>query len=272
MQVSNVAHTRSNSLKKINPAFANGKSFTKLDAKAGYWSVRLDEASQELTTFRTPFGRYCNRLPFGLSMSQDIFQRRMDTIIEQGPGCICIADDIVVVGSTEQEHAGNLKKLFETASQEGLVFNSAKCVVKAKSINFFGSVYSDTDIRPVPCNMKNIHMMPTPQDKEDLQRFLGMINFLSPYIPNYADQAAILRDLLMKDVPFLWQEDHQMVFCDLKGSIQEESVLQHYRPDASVTLEVDALLKVVGACLSLEGRPVAYTSKAVFMSVLLLQY
>ena len=52
------------------PAFSKAKYFAKLDAKAGYWSVSPSEASQELTTFRTPFGHYCFfLLPFGLCIS-----------------------------------------------------------------------------------------------------------------------------------------------------------------------------------------------------------
>ena len=70
-------------LEEINPELAQAKLFSMLDAKAGYWSVHLNEESQLLTTFRTPFGRYCwRRIPFGLNVSQDIFQARMDQILE----------------------------------------------------------------------------------------------------------------------------------------------------------------------------------------------
>ena len=48
-------------LEELNPAFAKAKFFSKLDAKAGYWSVHLSRESQELTTFRTVFGRFCFR-------------------------------------------------------------------------------------------------------------------------------------------------------------------------------------------------------------------
>ncbi|XP_014663369.1 PREDICTED: uncharacterized protein K02A2.6-like [Priapulus caudatus] len=250
-------------LEEVNPEFVNGKYFTKLDAKSGYWSVHLSEDSQELTTFRSPFGRYCFlRLPFGLSTSQDVFQQRMDNIIGQVPGCVCIADDVVVMGSTEAEHDRNLWKLFETAAKEGLVFNSSKCVVKAKSINFFGTIYSEVGISPDPCKVEDIHAIPTPQDKEDLQRFLGMMNFLSPYIPKYADQVAILRDLLKKGVPYLWQEDHQEAYCQLRKAGQQDSSLKYYDPETPVTLEVDASSKGLGACLLQQGKPVAYASKS----------
>ena len=54
------------------------KLFTKLDVKEAYWHVRLDEASSKLTTMITPFGRYrWLRLPFGLKVSSEIFQRKI---------------------------------------------------------------------------------------------------------------------------------------------------------------------------------------------------
>ena len=117
-------------LEEINPALSKAKVFSKLDAKAGYWSVQLEEDSQPLTTFRTPFGRYCwKRLPFGLRVSQDIFQARMDEILEGLSGVVGIADDVAVFGATEAEHNHNLLKLMERAKQEGLVFNSTKCSI-----------------------------------------------------------------------------------------------------------------------------------------------
>ena len=89
-------------LEELNPTFTGAQFFSKLDAKAGYWSIPLDEGSQLLTTFRTPIGRYCwMRLPFGLNVSQDIFQSRMDTLLEGLPGVASIADDVVCVENLE---------------------------------------------------------------------------------------------------------------------------------------------------------------------------
>ena len=207
-------------LEELNPAFSQAKFFSKLDAKAGYWSVHLEEESQELTTFRTPFGCMCFlRLPFGLSVSQDIFQQRMDAIFEQAPGCVGIADDVAVFGATEEEHDRNLINLLEVAKREGLVFNSDKCTIKTKEIDFFGSVYSDRGIRPDQRKVEDIQAMPTPQDKDDLQRFLGLMTYMSPHISTFAEKAAPLRELLKKDAVFLWQEDHQATFEALKHSI-----------------------------------------------------
>ena len=84
-------------LEKIRHQFAGSQLFSKLDAKNGYWYVKLDAESHLLTTFILPFGRFCfQRMPFGLVMSQDVFQQRMDQILKKCPATLGIADDIIV--------------------------------------------------------------------------------------------------------------------------------------------------------------------------------
>ena len=114
-------------LEELNPQFAGSTVFSKLDAKEGYWSVHLDPDSQLITTFRTPFGRYCwTTLTFGLRVSQDIFQARMDEILEDLAGVVGITHDVCVHGKDEEEHDRNLKALMDRAKEIGLVFNSDK--------------------------------------------------------------------------------------------------------------------------------------------------
>ena len=92
-------------LEELNHKFTRVRYFSKLDAKAGYWGVQLHKDSQLLTTFQSPYGRHAfKRLPFGLSASENIFQSRMDMILEQSNGAEGIANDGVVYGATEDEH------------------------------------------------------------------------------------------------------------------------------------------------------------------------
>ena len=95
-------HHKTPTLEEITHKFAGSRYYSKLDAKNGYWSVVLGgESSKLTTTFNSPFGRYCFlRMPFGLVMSQDVFQHRIDQILEKCPGMVSIADDIVVCGKT----------------------------------------------------------------------------------------------------------------------------------------------------------------------------
>ena len=249
-------------LEELNPKFANAKYLSKLDAKSGYWTVPLDQECQELTTFRTHIGRYCfQRLPFGLRVSQDIFQSRMDRILTGLPGCISIADDIVVTGTTEEEHDRNLTTLLEAAKANGLAFNSTKCRIKEPSITFFGRIYSADGIQPDPNKVSDLKAMPTPQTTAELHTFLSFANYLAAHMPKFAEKTAILYDLLQKDVPFQWHDDHQAVFGALKASISDDSLLSYYDTQKTVTLEVDASGKGLGACLTQDGKPVAFASK-----------
>ena len=159
--------------------FTNAKVFTKLDAKAGYWSVKLGESSQLLTTFRTPFGRYCwQRLPFGLNNSQDIFQARMDSILEGLKGVVSIADDVSVFGTTDKEHDTNLINFMERAKREGLVFTSTKCYFNKSEISFLGNTYTKYGIKPYIKKVHDLKNMGKPEFKEDLMCFLGVITYL----------------------------------------------------------------------------------------------
>ncbi len=248
---------------EINPELSSAKYFSKLDAKAGYWSVKLAKTSTELTTFRTPFGRYCYlRLPFGLAVSQDIFQQHMDRIIEQCDGVRGISDDIIVYGTTEAEHDARLLKFMRIAKKEGLRLNSNKCVIKAQQISFFGRLYTSHGLLPDPKKIEDISQMPVPQDKLDLQRFLGMVNFISPHLPHISQLVSPLRDLTKTSIPWLWQEDHQAIFEKVKQLVSTNICLQYYNPSIDVQLEVDASIKGLGATLVQHGQPVAYASKA----------
>ena len=84
--------------------FRDAKYFSKLDARSGYWSILLDEKCQLLTTFNTPFGRQCFiRLPFGLGVTQDIFQMAMDDTLQDLPGVVSIADDITTFSDLQNK-------------------------------------------------------------------------------------------------------------------------------------------------------------------------
>ena len=256
-------HYKLPTVDEITHHFRGAKVFSKLDAKSGYWSVRLDPESQLLTTFQSPFGRYCfQRLPFGLSVSQDIFQLKMDQILEQVEGAVGIADDVAVYAKDEAEHDRILHNLMQVAEQNGLVFNSSKCHIKTRKITFFGTVYADTGIHPDPRKITDLKMMPTPTNKKELQEFLGFITYLSPFIPNLSAQSSRLRDLLKHNSSFLWETHHQMSFDTLKSIVTEDSTLQYFDTNITPVVQADASLCGLGAVLLQEGKPVAYASKA----------
>ena len=81
---------------EILPKLSGAKRFSILDARSGYWNIKLDHESSLCTTFNSPHGRYrFLRLPFGLNCAQDIFQRKVDETFGDLTGVTGIADDIV---------------------------------------------------------------------------------------------------------------------------------------------------------------------------------
>ncbi|GBL82434.1 Uncharacterized protein K02A2.6 [Araneus ventricosus] len=96
------------------------KIFSKLDANSGFWQILLDKKSSYLTTFITPFGRLrFQRLPFGISSAPEHFQRRMSQMLEGIPGTICHMDDILIWGSTQEEHDQRLTEVCKKLKNSG---------------------------------------------------------------------------------------------------------------------------------------------------------
>ena len=234
-----------------------------MDAKNGYWSIRQDEPSSKLTAFNTPFGRYrFLRMPFGLVVSQDVFQQRMDAILERCPGCIGIADDIAVYGQNEEEHDQHLLNLMKVAQEDGLVFNSSKCTIKTREIPFFGMLYSTDGVKPDPERVEAISTLPAPENAREVQEFLGIATYMAPYIPLLTHHSAVLRELLRKDVEYTWLQSHDEAFQMIKSLICKATTLAYFDPNKSSTLQVDSSLKGLGVVLMQEGRPISFASKS----------
>ena len=89
---------------EVVPELAEAKVFSKLDLKSGCWHVVLKEESRDLTAFQSPHGRFrWNRLPFGLCVSREIFQRKVHEALDGLPGIHCVADDVIVAGKLEHQ-------------------------------------------------------------------------------------------------------------------------------------------------------------------------
>ena len=83
--------------------------FSKLDVNSGFWQIPQAKESCPLTTFITPFGRYCfNKLPFRISSAPELFQHRMNMIRGGLEGVLCHMDDMLVYGANQAEHDARL--------------------------------------------------------------------------------------------------------------------------------------------------------------------
>ena len=258
-------HHKALTLEEIAHVLTGATKFSKVDGNKAFFGMHLTERASLLTTFNTHLGRYrFLRVPFGLKMSQDIFQMRMDDIVAQCPGVLAIHDDVFIYGKDDSDHDANLVNLFNVAQKEGLVFNSAKCAIKQESVTFFGGVFSAKGYSPDPGKIQGISDMPAPQTKQELQSFLGAVNYLQTFIPHLSHHTEPLRVLLKKENVFAWDQNANDSFQRIKGLLENSLLepLRYYDRNKPVILQCDASLKGLGACILQDGKPIAFASKS----------
>lgn len=256
-------HYPLSTVEEVVASFPGTKVFSVLDAKSGFLQIKLDYESSLLTTFNTPQGRYrWLRLPFGIKSAPEIFQRQMDQMLEGIPGARAIMDDILVAGTDEKEHDYNLQAVIDKATEYNLGLNFEKCQIKRKRVNYVGHVITENGLEPGTDKVKAIRQMPAPEAKEDVRRFLGMVQYLSKFLPDLSTVDAPLRQILKKDNEFFWEKPQQASFDELKRMCSTAPVLAIFDPEKEVTIQCDASSYGLGGGLLQEGRPVAFTSRA----------
>ena len=227
----------------------NSRFFSKLDANSGFWQIPLDPGSRLLTTFITPFGRYCfNRLPFGISSAPEIFQRTMSQILEGLEGVVCHMDDILVHAPSQELHDIRLQAVLQRLQDAGLTLNN-KCEFSKTEMSFLGHIISGEGIRADPQKIKSILEFPTPENVTDLQRFNGMVNQLAKFLPNLAVINEPLRQLLRKENQWLWGQPQETAFKTLKEKLTSTEVLAHYNTNKPCIVASDASQHGIGAVL-----------------------
>ncbi|KAL5264194.1 hypothetical protein ACHWQZ_G005321 [Mnemiopsis leidyi] len=256
-------HSPHPSEEEIMTRLSGSTIFSKLDAKDGYWHVPLTERSSYLTTFNTLIGRFRYlRLPFGLKSANEVFQKRMTQIYEKLDGVEVVFDDILVHGSTQEEHDRRLMSALECSRKAGVKLNKSKCKFGLREVTYLGRVISAKGVKPDPDKIRDVLDMPKPTDRTGVQRILGMINFLAKFIPNMSTITQPLRILLVKETEFVWTSQQDKALEEIKRVLTSSPVLAFYNPKKEVQLLCDASQSGLGTCLLQEGKPIAYASRS----------
>jgi hypothetical protein len=183
-----------------------------LDALQGYYQVPLDEESSYLTTFLLQLGRYqFLRAQMRMKNSSDVFCHRTDDIFAAVPDVLKIVDDALLQAPTEKKLLVKLRMAL-TSCQEGNLTLSREKVCWGQKISFAGYVIGDKRVFPDPKRTMAIAKFPVPTDLTPLRGFLGLVNQLGHFLPDLAHLTVDLRQLLKKDVEFMWLQPHQEAF------------------------------------------------------------
>ena len=206
------------------------KVFTKVDAIQGYHQVALDEPSSYLTTFLLPCGWFhylCT--PMGLCSLSNEWCWHSDVTIENILGICKLVNDYLVASDNIDEVVWKIHQILQKCHEQGLTISKRKFEINT-SISFTSYNLSPDGIRPDPSKISTLTNFPKPKDMSLLQSFLGMANQLCHFIPNLAAISEPLCILLKKNTAFLWLEDQENSFSEIKMFLSNSLSLQHFDP------------------------------------------
>ena len=252
-------------IEEVTTRLSNAKVFSVLDAKTGFWQVKLTEATSYLTTFNTPFGRHrWKRMPFGISSAPEVWQQKMNELVEGLKGVEVIADDFLICGfgSDKEEatanHDVNLRMFLQRARERGLKLNLEKVKLRLTSVPFIGHLLTDKGLAPDPNKVTAIMNMPMPTNVKSLQQLLGMVQYLSKFLPQLSTITEPLRQLGHRDTEWKWSAIHDSAVHKVKDLICKAPVLRYFDPAIELTLQCDASESGLGYALLQQGQPVAF--------------
>lgn len=144
----------------------------------GYYQVPLAEDIQHKTAFITPQGKFKFKwMPFRLKNAPAVFQRLMQTILQDLPYASAYLDDVVVYSHTWKEHLQHLGEVFRHLSDAGLTLKLKKCAFGRAQVSFLGHILGRGTVQPQEMKVEALKMYKKPKTKRDLRAFLGLIGY-----------------------------------------------------------------------------------------------
>ncbi|CCO36711.1 Retrotransposable element Tf2 155 kDa protein type 1 [Rhizoctonia solani AG-1 IB] len=248
----------------------DAKIFTKLDLRWGYNNVRIKEGDEWKTAFKTKYGSFEYLvMPFGLTNAPAAFQRFMNDLFRDllDITVVVYLDDILIFSKNPAEHTNHVREVLQRLARNQLFCKPSKCHFHVSTVEYLGIRISPLGFSMDEKKVEAVTSWPTPRSVKQVQAFLGFVNYLRRFIPDFSSIARPLHNLTQKDKPWNWGESEEESFQELKRRVTNRPVLAHSDPDKPYFLETDASGVAMGAILSQrsnDGRlhPIAYMSKS----------
>ena len=118
-------------------------------------------------------------------------------------------DDVTIFSGSDDEHLEHLQGNFEKCRKYGLSLNPKKYVFALEEGKLLGHIFSKQGVKIDPTRVEAIQMSPLPRSKKDIQIFLGKINFLRRFVPNYAEIVRNITNMLKKNAEVRWDKEER---------------------------------------------------------------
>ena len=169
-------------------------------------------------------------MPMGIKNAPAIHQRHVTAALREHIGKIChvYLDDIVIWSNNIDEHARNVRTILQALENAKLYCNPKKTKLFCTEIHFLGHRISSRGIEPDEGKADRIKHWPTPKSASDVRSFLGLVLYLSAFLPKLANFTIILDELTRKecDKNFPgWTDRHQDAFNSIKRLVTSTDCL-----------------------------------------------
>ncbi|QRW20575.1 Retrotransposable element Tf2 protein [Rhizoctonia solani] len=248
----------------------HAKIFTKLDLRWGYNNVRIKEGDKWKTAFRTKYGLFEYLvMPFGLTNAPAAFQHFMNNLFRDliDVTVVIYLDNILIFSEDPKDHPTHVREVLSQLMRNQLFCKLFKCHFHVTTVDYLGIVISPAGFSMDQKKIEAVTSWPTPKTVKQVQAFLGFVNYLRQFIPNFSSVARPLHNLTRKEAPWSWGDLEETAFQELKVLVTKSPVLIHSNPGLPYYLETDASGVAMGAILSQQGpdnrlHPIAYMSKS----------
>ena len=255
-KLNSVTHKDAYPLPRIDDtlqSLSGSKWFSTIDLLSGYWQVGMAESDKEKTAFITRDGLFeFNVMPFGLCNGPAMFQRLMNLSLSGmlWSECLVYLDNIIIFGCTFEEHLCHLTSVLERLRAMNLKAKLSKCNFLQQQVLYLGHVIFPDRIATDPSKTERITGWPTPQNVQEVQRFLGLASYYWRFVQNFAAIARPLHRLNERGRAFNWTVECENAFVKLKLCLRSSPILAF--PDFSLPfiLDTDACQCGIGVVLS----------------------
>ncbi|CAF1012738.1 unnamed protein product, partial [Brachionus calyciflorus] len=193
------------------------KLMSKFDLNSGYNQILLNEKSRFLTAFCTHLGIFqCKRLNFGIKMASEIFQKIIEQVLSGLDGALNFSDDIIVFGSSKEEHDRRLNAVLDRLERSGLTVNESKCEFSIQDLKFFGLRFSKDGFSIDSKKFDSLVQAKAFSSASEVVSLFGLLNYCTRFRPYFASTVKILRDLTKKNLKWKWEKEHEEALRKLK--------------------------------------------------------
>ena len=254
-------------------ALSESTYYHSMDLAAGYNQIPMRASDRCKTAFYSPRRGLMQYtvMPFGLTGAPGTFMQLMETVLRglQWEICVIYLDDILSFGRSFSQSIENLEAIFLRFRKSGLTLKPNKCKFFQTSVEFLGHLVSASGIACDPKKLEAVKDWPRPSNLTEVRQFVGFAAYYRRFVKSFSLICAPLYDLTKKNAPFIWTEQCESAFVELKKRLTESPVLAYPSTDKDrvFIVDTDASLYGVGGCLSQIGEDgeehvIAYASKS----------